>query len=878
MDEIDRAAQNRRVRLLEREAQLSSLAEYAAEARAGQGRLVLVSGEAGAGKSVLLDRFELDLPDARWFWGACDGLFTPQPLAPALDIARQIGGELGELARTGAPRQQLFDAVLAELSTTAVLTVLVIEDVHWADEATLDLLRFLGRRIRGAPALLLVTFRDDSVAADDPLRTALGDLSTQRSTRRLSLPLLSEQAVGQLVEGTGLEPHRLHQLTAGNPFFVAEVLQTSGSDLPASVRDAVLARIAALSPGARRVLDTAALIGAKVQPELLVAATGGAPEQIDEVLATGVLVGDEQHLRFRHEIARMAIQAETPPHRAVLAHRAILDALLAAGVDDDARLAYHAEAVDDDALVLAHAPAAGRRASELAAHREACLQFERALRATSRADDRTVATLYDALAHELALVDRWQDSATAREEALRLWRSVGDEVREGDSLRLLSRTMWRLCRGAEAEQASVAAIEKLAPLGPSRELAWANANLANHRLNRGEHEQAIMAARQAREIAEQFGLTEVVTDALNTEACAAAGLGTVWSPMLHRALDLAKANGLDEQAGRAYANLYSMYSRSMKIAEGEGVLVEGIAYCDEHDISTFANCLRGERAIVLEKLGRWDEAEALAARLLQSGSPSPVNRLNPLVSLGKVRARRGDPAAWECLDQALTLATTLDEQEWVVLARVGRAEAHWLHNRLDEALGELDLADAGATTHGLLERAMIALWRHRISAPHGLTPDDEVHLEPFASELAGDHRRAAQLWHDRGLRYDAALALVGSGDEAAIREGLCALDILGAAPAASIGRQALRRLGVRSIPSGVRSTTKAHPAGLTRRQQEVLALVCEGLSNEEIAGRLFVSVKTTEHHVSAVLGKLGVTSRKAAAAEANRLGLVAAEI
>ena len=137
----------------------------------------------------------------------------------------------------------------------------------------------------------------------------------------------------------------------------------------------------------------------------------------------------------------------------------------------------------------------------------------------------------------------------------------------------------------------------------------------------------------------------MLSDALNTEACAAAGLGAVWSPLLHRSLDIAKDAGLDELAGRAYANLYSMYSRSMRIGAGEGTLIEGIAYCDEHDISTFGNCLRGERTVVLERLGRWDESEALATKLMQAGAPSPVNRLNPLLSLAKIQARRGGPGA-----------------------------------------------------------------------------------------------------------------------------------------------------------------------------------------------------------------------------------------
>ena len=217
--------------LLERGPSRAALAEYAAEARRGDGRLVTVAGEAGVGKTALLEQFQHDLPDARWLWGACDGLFTPRPLGPLYDLADQLGGALLELCAAGAGREELFRALLRELSAPGPLTVVVVEDIHWADEATIDLLRFAGRRLREAPVLLIITYRDDDLAADDPLRVALGELARHRSTRRISLAPLSADAVQSLARGSGLETAALYQLTGGNPFYVTEVLQAAWAQL-----------------------------------------------------------------------------------------------------------------------------------------------------------------------------------------------------------------------------------------------------------------------------------------------------------------------------------------------------------------------------------------------------------------------------------------------------------------------------------------------------------------------------------------------------------------------------------------------------------------------------------------------------------------------
>src|SRR5262249_31484030 len=423
--------------LLERDTQLASLAAYAREAQQGDGRLVLIAGEAGVGKSALVEQLERGLPEATWYWGACDGLFTPRPLGPLFDIASQLGGELLELCRADAPREELFGALLRQVSAPGRLHVLVVEDAHWADEATIDMLRFLGRRIRDIPVLLLATYRNEGLRATDPLRIVLGDLATGRGVRRIGLPPLSPGAVAVLADGSGLDPAALYRLTGGNPFYVSQAIQAGMSEVPESARDAVLARAARLGSDSLAVLDAAALIGTRVELALLDLVAGCPPSAVDELLASGLFTADGKALQFRHEIARLAVGGAVPPHRRRAIPARILASLRTLGCDDDARMAFYAEAAGDVPAALRHASAAARRAVALGSHREAAAQFERALRCTEGADLATIASLHDGFAYEASLLDHWQDAADARERALALWREVGDKLREGDTLRRL---------------------------------------------------------------------------------------------------------------------------------------------------------------------------------------------------------------------------------------------------------------------------------------------------------------------------------------------------------------------------------------------------------------------------------------------------------
>jgi DNA-binding CsgD family transcriptional regulator/tetratricopeptide (TPR) repeat protein len=857
--------------LLERAAFLQSLADYADDAAHGNGRIVLVSGESGMGKTALVEGFQQQLTTARWLWGACDGLLTPRPLGPLFDIAAQAGGGLADWCRRSASRDQLFAAFVAELDSSATLTVAVIEDVHWADEATIDLLSFAGRRLGRVRALLLVTYRDDELRADHPLRIVLGDLATQGATRRIGLPPLSEQAVRLLVGQRSMDAAEVHRVTGGNPFYVNEIVTAGWPTMPPNVREAVGARLGRLGAGARSAVEIAAVIGSRLDRLLLTSVLAGSASSLDECLAAGIFIADGKSLRFRHELVRMAVDAAVAPYRKQELHARLLAAIAEAVEADPVVLAHHADGAADGNAVLRYAPQAARRSSTLGAHRESAVQFERALRFAAHGTTAVIAELNEGLAREYSLLDRWNEAEHALRLALDLRRQLRDDLAVGENLRVLSQILWRLCRGTESRQAAMECVDVLESLPPGRELAWAYANVGSLHMLAGRGYDALSAGEKALALGKSLSQADVVSHALNTIGSARLTLGEDGFACVEQALRVALDADLQEAVGYSYTVIHEIVARLHRFADEDRYFKEGMAYCDGRELGVYSTCLNGWRAYTLMQLGHWDDAVGVARQMLGRQAISPVNRINPLRVLGTILGRRGEPEAWKPLDEALDLAEGTLEAHWIVAVREHRAELRWIEGRPGEALAEVQSAYEHLAGNDRRTQGSLVHWLARLGAavvaPDGLP-------KPFAQEIAGDWQGAAATWTRRGRPYDAAIALLASSDEAELRMALATFDDMGACVAAAAARRRMKHLGMTAIPRGPRAATRAAPSGLTTRQQQVLALVSDGLSDKEIARRLFISERTVHHHVAAVLSKMGVPSRTAAAREAARMGLV----
>jgi DNA-binding NarL/FixJ family response regulator len=862
---------SRVVQLLERELFLAQLADLAADARRGQGQLVIISGEAGIGKSALVDAFAATQPD-RVLWGACDTVTPARPFAPVLDMAEQVGGDLREALRDGN-KHRTSEVFLSLLRGPDAPALVVFEDVQWADEATLDLLRVVGRRLRTLSVLIVATCRDDDVGAGHPLRLTLGDIPAS-STTTVRVPPLSAAAVRLLTEGTGIDGDALYAAAGGNPFFVTEVVAAGGQAVPATVRDAVWARASRLSAPARQALSAASVTG-RCDGRIVRTVADVGDDAVAECVARGMLVASGAVLDFRHELARRAVlEGLGGGERLKLERRALAVWRAERGDVDPARLAQHAVAAGDADAALEFVPAAARRAAALGAHREAAALYETVLPFANRLDPAARARLLEAHARERFLTADVAAAISSQEEALVCWQGVGDGRGEGACTRSLAYLWWCAGEGNRARELAAGAVTLLESRPPGPELAGAYATLAQLTMTGGhDHRAAVAFGQRAVELGEKFGEEQVVVHALNTIGTARVCMDDArgWAD-LEESLARARAAHLDEDVSRAFANLVAEARHTRQYGVAERHLPDALRYTAEYDLDLNRKFVLGYQAEVALEQGRWDDAAGAALEALERVGPGAATaRVQAMTVLARLRMRRGEADPWPLLDAALALALPQNDLLVVCPLRAARAEAAWLEG--DNATAA---AEAGAGLAVVLEhtsswwRGELAFWAWKAAAVDD-RPDGCA--EPYELHMDGRFLEAAAAWEAIGCPYQRALALADSSDEADQREALAAFHVLGARPAAALAAARLRAQGARRIPRGPRSPTRANPAGLTPREMEVLALVADGLRNTEIADRLVVSPKTVDHHVSTVLAKLGVPNRQAAARQAARLGL-----
>ena len=791
--------------LLERAALLAELDTLLAEG----GRMVFVGGEAGVGKTALVRAFT-EAAKAPALVGSCENLGAAAPLGPFADIAARTGGRVADSLATGGEPRGVAMALLGRLADRAIV---VLEDVHWADQATLDALRVIGRRIDATPSLVLATYRDDEVTGDHPLRVVLGELASTRAVSRLSVPPLSLEAVHELAEPHGADADGIHRLTKGNAFFVTEILAAGSQQLPETVRDAVLARAARLDADARRLLEVVSVIPARAELWLLEAVAPDEIEQSRHASPRGSCAGRGRGLvpaRARQARGRERGRAAPPP-------RAARGGPARAGGDRRPLPAGLPRRGGRRLGGGAGARAGGRAARAGGVGPPGSRGPVRA-RAASRSglDPAEHAGLLSAYGDEARLIGGFPEAIRAYLEAIRLYHELGDVLREGDVWGRLAQPYVnagseRRRRGGERARHRAARARAGRAGADPRLLTQAYLRMLNRDNADGVAwgERALAAAER---LCDEEGSIYALT-MIGASHMMAGGIDLGVEYLL-RSLERARLVKSDFWINSALRMLGSGLGEMYEPKRRRPELEQQIAYGEDRDLQV--SYAQAWLACVHAYRGRWDDATALARTVLVSAPGDTIGRITALIALGACAGGAAIRAGRTALDEALELARPGDTC----------SDSATCTPRVRRRPGRRATASERSRKHAPCIRSRsrsgtVVCRRARLLAVEGGRAREAPDwiAQPFRLQIEGDARGACEAWRARGCPYEAARALTEASDEASLLEALAEFDRL----VQRSGRAGSCDGG--SVLRGPREATREHPAGLTRREHEVLELV-----------------------------------------------------
>jgi ATP/maltotriose-dependent transcriptional regulator MalT len=862
--------------LIEREGFLTLLQTRFEKIDEGEGHCIMVSGEAGIGKTSLIKSFcKAQKGHCSIYLGACDALFTPRPLAPLYDVMWQINSDLWSGSHSIEQRSQLFAGFFRELSKKNEKTLIVFEDVHWADEATLDFIKFFVRRITQLPCLFILTYRDDEIHIQHPLRTVLGQLPADSFTR-LKLTPLSKEAVEKLAIEKGYKGEDVYSISGGNPFYVNEILASYSPGVPDNIKDAILSVYDRQEEGTKNAWQMCSVIPEGIEVSRFAKIRASWDEGMDHCFALQIIIVKNDRIIFKHELYRRTIEGSLSPLKRIALNKKILELFLHSFEEEGEieRIVQYAKNANENALVVKYAPLAAAQAASVGAHIEASKLYLTAIEFADGNDEDQLAELYEAYAYECYLTNQIKEAIEFQERALTIWKKKNKTEQTGNNLRFLSRLYWYDGNRDEGEKYGKEAIDILEPLPSSKAKAMAFSNMSQLKLfSEDIHEcekWGNMAIQMAREIQDDEILCHVLNN-VGSSQWKSQSSNKAGKNFLLESLNLALKNSFHEHAARAYSNI--IY-RAIEIKDHDlarQFLKESLAYCEERGLDSSYNLKLWLKASLLLDTGEWDEAESIATKLLQNTEQPGTIKVGCLLILACIKIRRGEPDGLSALQEAKTLAFKTKEHQRIIPVMIVLFEYEWLTTKKIITEEELSICNSLVQkVDNVYLNSQLYFWMQKARKQE---PVLQELYEPYKLLKEGEISGAVAFWQRVGCPFEEAFALF-EGIEEDKKNALLLFQQLGATAVSEKIKMEMRAEGIKKIPRGLRESTRSNPAQLTNRELDVLQLLQKGSQNKEIAGALFISPKTADHHISNIFFKLEVNTRSKAITEALRLGIL----
>ncbi len=861
--------------LIEREVFMESLQKHFENVAGGEGHCILLSGEAGIGKTALVKAFCKKQADAcSIYQGACDGLFTPRSLAPLYDVLWQVNAERWPVAPSNEERSVLFANLFQELSKKRGRLLIVFEDIHWADEGTLDFIKFFVRRIYQLPCLFILTYRDDEIYSRHPLRNVLGQLPPDSFTK-LKVTPLSKQAVMDMAAQKGYSGEDVYSISEGNPFYVNEILASYSPGVPDNIKDSLLSVYERQEEGTKNAWQICSVIPEGLEVDRFAKIKTSWDEAMNQCFAISVLVVQKNKVVFKHELYRRTIEESLTPFKRIELNKMILELFLDSFEEkgEVERILHYAKNANEKRLVVKYAPAAAAKAAAIGAHKEASKLFFTAIEYFEGTDANQLVEFYEAYAYECYLSNQIKEAIAFTEKVLDHWKENASMEKTGNSLLFLSRLWWFDGNRENAVHFGRQAIDLLEDKPASSTKAMSLSNMSQLRMLSYEPDECILWGEKAIKMAKELDNEEIFAHALNNVGAMQMLIPSSEQKgiaMLQQSLEIALKNGYHEHIARAHTNLGSGSLKLKEYSLARRVLDEGIRYCEERDLNLWTAYMLSWRARLELDTGNWTEAQNIADDILKNENQPAITKISALIVLGKIAMRRGEDAL-PLLLEAKALSFEMGELQRIIPLMVALLEYEWLTGKSIIKEDDIEKTSMLMRHAGIdSEKDEFTFWMKK--AGRHFAPLKEI---PGAYDInsATKALKAAAFWERSGCPYEQALVLF-EGKEDDKRKAIAMVQGLGASAVNEKMKQEMRNLGIKNIPRGIRNSTRSNAAFLTGREMDILQLLKEELQNKEIAAQLYISAKTVDHHISSILFKLDANTRSKAVTEAVRMGIL----